>query len=113
MASSQNLRYISFLGTYLFGNGYHFTVVPLKGFSGVHRGTVGVLTHSHLSRVSWASEEAMLKYLSPHPSIIAWVLFNEGWGQAETKDESPPGSHFCESRPAGQRRPILVYFGDL
>ena len=27
----------------------------------------------------------MLRQLSPHPSIVMWVLFNEGWGQFETE----------------------------
>ena len=40
MAVGQNLRY-------LFGVGYHPTIVFLKGFLGVHRGT-GVLTHGHI-----------------------------------------------------------------
>ena len=40
VAVSQNLRY-------LFGVGYHPTIVFLKGFLGVHRGT-GVLTHCHV-----------------------------------------------------------------
>ena len=38
----QNLRY-------LFGLGYHPTIVFLKGFLGVHLGT-GDLTHSHGSK---------------------------------------------------------------
>lgn len=28
----------------------------------------------------------MLKYLAPYPSVVVWVLFNEGWGQANTED---------------------------
>ena len=40
MAVGQNLRY-------LFGVGYHPTIVFFKGFLGVHRGT-RVLTHCHM-----------------------------------------------------------------
>ena len=40
LAMGQNLMY-------LFGVGYHPTIVFFKGFLGVHRGT-GVLTHCHL-----------------------------------------------------------------
>ena len=40
MVVGQNLRY-------LFGVGYHPTLVFFKGFLGVHRGT-GVLTHCHM-----------------------------------------------------------------
>ena len=43
LAVSQNLRY-------LFGVGYHPTIVFFKGFLGVHRGT-GVLTHCHLEQL--------------------------------------------------------------
>ena len=31
----------------------------------------------------------MIKYLKPYPSIVSWVLFNEGWGQAETQAPIP------------------------
>ena len=30
--------------------------------------------------------QAMLRYLAPYASVVVWVLFNEGWGQADTKD---------------------------
>lgn len=30
--------------------------------------------------------EAMTRFLANHPSIIAWVPFNEGWGQHDTND---------------------------
>ncbi|CAK8993076.1 Beta-galactosidase (Beta-gal) (Lactase), partial [Durusdinium trenchii] len=33
----------------------------------------------------WQELQAMIKYLKPYPSIVSWVLFNEGWGQAETQ----------------------------
>jgi hypothetical protein len=29
--------------------------------------------------------KAMIDHLQPHPSIIMWVVFNEGWGQFDTK----------------------------
>lgn len=28
--------------------------------------------------------EAMIRALEPHPSIVTWVVFNEGWGQFDT-----------------------------
>jgi len=35
----------------------------------------------------WRSEfEAVIDWLYNHPSIIQWVVFNEGWGQHETAD---------------------------
>ena len=49
MAMGQNLRY-------LFGVGYHPTIVFLKGFLGVHWGT-GVLTHSHIIE-KWAIDDS-------------------------------------------------------
>eukprot|EP00434_Breviolum_minutum_P020963 symbB.v1.2.018493.t1/scaffold1477.1/size133841/7 len=30
--------------------------------------------------------KAMLKYLAPYPCVVVWVLFNEGWGQANTEE---------------------------
>jgi hypothetical protein len=29
--------------------------------------------------------KSMIDHLQPHPSIIMWVVFNEGWGQFDTK----------------------------
>ncbi|CAJ1452601.1 unnamed protein product [Effrenium voratum] len=43
------------------------------------------IRRSEASRSTFRLElEAMLRWLRPFPSIVAWVLFNEGWGQAET-----------------------------
>ncbi len=37
------------------------------------------------SRDIWRHEyRAMLDYLGNHPSIVAWIPFNEGWGQHDT-----------------------------
>src|SRR5687768_18259793 len=35
----------------------------------------------------WRAEyRAMLDHLANHPSIVAWIPFNEGWGQHDTNN---------------------------
>ncbi|MCW5940866.1 MAG: hypothetical protein KIS66_01455 [Fimbriimonadaceae bacterium] len=42
--------------------------------------------HSDAFRANYAAElRAMVDALFPFPSIVMWVPYNEGWGQAETK----------------------------
>ena len=42
---------------------------------------------SQSARDQFRSEVARwLQQLQPHPSIVLWVVFNEGWGQHDTRD---------------------------
>ncbi len=62
-----------------------------SGFSGpaknVKRGAAADAVFTAEEKTVFRRElEAMMRFLGNHPSIIAWVPFNEGWGQHDTND---------------------------
>lgn len=51
-------------------------------------------------RAEWTDTcEKAIAYLKNHPSIITWVLFNEGWGQFDAKTATELVSGLDPSRP--------------
>eukprot|EP00930_Biecheleria_cincta_P003538 TRINITY_DN104477_c0_g1_i1.p1 TRINITY_DN104477_c0_g1~~TRINITY_DN104477_c0_g1_i1.p1 ORF type:complete len:712 (+),score=61.76 TRINITY_DN104477_c0_g1_i1:131-2137(+) len=54
---------------------------------GVSQGTFDEIRRSPDSQATFQKElEAMVAWLKPFPSIVTWVLFNEGWGQSNTAE---------------------------
>jgi hypothetical protein len=54
------------------------------GTRGRRRGEDGVATSDEKAKQFEAELKAMIEAYRNHPSIVMWVVFNEGWGQYDT-----------------------------
>ena len=84
------------------------------------------VTYDEAGRQQWLSEQrGMMEALYNHPSIVMWLVFNEGWGQHQIEEYTRWTGKFDPTRPVtaasgfvdvpglGHVRDIHIYINSL